>query len=247
MTTSRDPRRVSTPSSLTAGQPDLAAWNRELNREHAMAHLRARGGRIVRAIEARRRRLVAERVLAGPHARAVDVGCEDGWMTCAWAAACDEVVLLDVDPTPLEAAARSLEGGADVRTAVADVTDAAAVAACLRPGGYDVIVLSALLEHLPDPDLALEALRPALAPGGRFVVFVPADGPILAAKRILRATRLGFLVQGLSLEPAPGHVRLFDRASLAALLGRHGRVTEIAFDPAVLGYLGVVRRPAAEV
>ena len=42
MTTSRDPRRVSTPSSLTAGQPDLAAWNRELNKTHAMAGMRAR-------------------------------------------------------------------------------------------------------------------------------------------------------------------------------------------------------------
>jgi SAM-dependent methyltransferase len=240
MTAAADPRRVSAPSSL-------AAWNRALNREHAMAHLRARGGRIVRAIEHRRRRLVAARVLAGPHARALDAGCEDGWMTAAWAGACASVVLLDVDPAPLAAAARALADStsAAVRTVVADVADAAEVEAALAGASFDVVVLSALLEHLPDPDRALAALVPALAPGGRLVVFVPADGPILAAKRILRTTRLGALVKGLPLEPAPGHLQRFDRGSLAALLGRHGRVAQITFDPAVLGYLGVVRRPRA--
>ncbi len=162
-------------------------------------------------------------------------------MTAAWARACTSVVLLDVDPVPLAAAARALAGATRVRTAALDVTDAAAVAVRLPAASFDVVVLSALLEHLPDPDLALAALVPALAPNGRLVVFVPADGPILAAKRILRATGLGRLVKGLPLAPAPGHLRRFDRRSLAALLGRHGRVTAITFDPAVLGYLGVVR------
>lgn len=208
-----------------------------------MAQLRARGGRIVRAIEHRRRRLVADRVLAGPHARALDVGCEDGWMTQAWAGACTSVVLVDVDPVPLETAARALAStGASVRTVVADVTDTAAIAACLPAASLDVVVLSALLEHLPDPDLALAALGPVLAPGGRIVVFVPADGPILAAKRVLKTARLGRLVKGLPLEPAPGHLQRFDRQSLTRLLRRYGRVSEISFDPLVLGYVGVVRR-----
>ncbi len=243
MTASRDPRRVSAPpTSLQILQPDLAAWNRALNREHAMAHLRARGGRIVRAIEHRRRRLVAARVRAGPHARALDVGCEDGWMTEAWAGGCESLVLLDVDPVPLERAGRALAGRTRVRTVAADVTDVEAVRASLRAASFDVVVLSALLEHLPEPDLALDALAPTLAPGGRLVVFVPADGPILAAKRILKTTGLGCLVKGLSLEPAPGHLRRFDRRALARLLGRHGQVAEITFDPAVLGYVGVVRR-----
>lgn len=255
MTVPSDPRPVSASTTLTAPggsarvQPpsaDLAAWNQALNREHAMAQLRARGGRIVRAIEHRRRRLVAARVLAGPHARAVDVGCEDGWMTQAWAGACASVVLLDVDPAPLAVAAQGLAGTtAAVRTAVADVSDASAVATCLPGASQDVVVLSALLEHLPDPDLALTALMPVLAPGGRLVVFVPADGPILVAKRVLKATRLGRLVKGLPLEPAPGHLRRFDRPSLARLLRRHGRMSEITFDPLVLGYVAVVRGPEA--
>lgn len=242
MTASPDPRRVSAASPLPVDPVDLASWNRGLNREHAMAGLRARGGRIVRAIEDRRRRLVAACVGAGPQGRAVDAGCEDGWMTAAWAAGCESLVLLDVDPQPLADAARSLAPLTHVRTAALDVTDPAAVAACLPTSSFDVVVVSALLEHVPEPDRVLEALMPALAPGGRLVAYVPADGPILAAKRVLKSTRLGFLVKGLPLDPAPGHLHRFDRRSFARLLGRHGVVTRIGFDPAVLGYLGVVRR-----
>ena len=169
-------------------------------------------------------------------------------MTAAWAGACASLVLLDVDPVPL-AARRARARGLDARCRAHGGRRRRPTrprsSAALAGASFDVVVLSALLEHLPEPDRALAALAPALAPGGRIVVFVPADGPILAAKRILRTTRLGALVRGLSLEPAPGHLQRFDRRSLAALLARHGRVTEITFDPAVLGYLGVVRRPRA--
>jgi SAM-dependent methyltransferase len=111
----------------------------------------------------------------------------------------------------------------------------------LPRGSADAVVLSAVLEHLARPRAALAAWAAALRPGGRIVVFVPADRPILLAKRVLRATRLGGLVRGLSLDPAPGHVRVFDRRSLARLLIPLGSVEGIRFDPAVLGYAAVVR------
>ncbi len=107
--------------------------------------------------------------------------------------------------------------------------------------GADVIVLSALLEHLPEPEKALAALSPLLAQGGRFVIYLPADGPILLAKAILKRTRLGGLIRGLPLEPAPGHLQCFDRRAIAALLEPHGHVEELTFDPLCLGYLAVLR------
>jgi len=203
-----------------------------------MSLLRARGGLVVRAVERRRRRLVAREVLRGRHACVVDVGCEDGWMSEAWAPRARRVVLVDVDPVPLAAAAGRL--GPRVETVVADATDARAIRARLPRRTADVVVLSALLEHVPHPDRALAALAPCLRPGGRFVVYVPADRPILAAKGLLRHAHLGALASGVSLDPAPGHLHVFDRASLASLLARHGRVASLAFDPLVLGYLGVV-------
>ena len=85
------------------------------------------------------------------------------------------------------------------------------------------------------------AARPLLRPGGHFVVYLPADGPILAAKTLLKHTHLGGLIRGLSLEPAPGHLHRFRRRDVALLLGRHGRLVSLSFDPTVLGYVGVVR------
>jgi hypothetical protein len=74
-----------------------------------------------------------------------------------------------------------------------------------------------------------------------FVVYVPADGPILLAKRVLKSTRLGGWIRGLSLEPAPGHLQQFHRASLVRLLAPHGDLLEVTFDPVALGYVAVLR------
>lgn len=240
MTPAPDPRTVrlldrSPPATL----PELGAWNQGLNRTHAMAALRARGGWIVRRIEARRRRVVARAVLAVPHAYAVDAGSEDGWMAEAWAGDVERLVLVDVDPEML--ARSALLGRPGVTTLVADVTDPQALAEGLEDGGLDVVVLSALLEHLPESRQALDAFQRFLRPGGHFVVYVPADRPILFLKRVLKATGLGALVRGLSLEPAPGHLHTFDRHTLGALVAPYGRVRAVTFDPVALGYVAVVQ------
>jgi SAM-dependent methyltransferase len=225
--------------------PDLpvgsAEWNRLLNRTHDMAGMRARAGRLVRAIEERRRRGIGSRVLASEPSLVVDVGCEDGWIAETYADRVARVVLVDLDADVL--ARSAVARRANVETVVADALDPTPIEQVVGREGADVVALSALLEHLVDPGAALAALRPLLRRGGRFVVYVPADGPILLAKRLLRATGTGLLVRGLSLEPAPGHVQRFDRASLRSLLRPHGAVEEIAFDPLCLGYHAVVRRP----
>lgn len=227
-----------TPAPSPSAEP-LALRNAALNATHDMAGLRARGGRVVRGIEERRRRLVATRVLKSRPRVVVDVGCEDGWLAEAYAHGVERLVLADLDPAML--ARSSLAGRPGVETVVADALAPAPLLAAVGAGGADVVVLSALLEHLPEPRRALEALAPLLAPDGRFVVYVPADRPILLAKRLLKATHLGGLVRGLSLEPAPGHVQTFDRASLVRLLAPHGDVLEVAFDPVALGYVAVLR------
>jgi len=219
---------------------DLAAWNRGLNATHAMSGLREQGGSIVRAIEERRRRLVASCVRALRPRRVVDLGCEDGWMAAAWQGAVDEVVLCDVDGVMLDRPAVPARAG--LRRLVADATRPEPLLRALGEGWADAVVLSALLEHLPDPESALRGLAPLLAPGGRFVVYVPADGPILFLKRVLSVTRLGALVPGLPLEPAPGHLHRFDRPRLARLLRAVGEVERIRFDPVCLGWLAVARR-----
>ena len=221
---------------------DLAAWNRALNRTHAMAGMRARAGWIVRGIEERRRRLVAERVRRLRPALVADIGCEDGWIAEAYADATLSLWLCDLDPARLHHS--PLAQQPHVQVLACDALAPHDLARALDRRRADVIVLSALLEHLPAPQDALAALSPLLAGGGRFVVYLPADGPILLAKRVLKAARLGGLIRGLSLEPAPGHLHRFTRADVARLVRPFGVVEELTFDPICLGYLAVVRVPA---
>jgi len=227
-------------ATRAAGGAAYARRNGVLNETHAMATMRARGGRLVRGIEERRRRLVAERVRRLRPRVVLDVGCEDGWIAGAYVEHVERVVLADLDPAVL--ARGSLAEHPKVSTVVADALAPAALEAAVGPGGADVVVLSALLEHLPEPRAALRSLRGVLAPGGRFVVYLPADGPILFAKAVLRRTRLGGLIRGLSLEPAPGHLHRFARRDVARLLAPAGRIETLTFDPVCLGYLAVVRR-----
>lgn len=220
------PRGRAAPDAAT-----VAAWNVT----HDMAGLRARGGVVVRAVEARRRALVADRVRRLRPRVVVDVGAEDGWIAEAYAADAGRTVLVDLDPAVLaRAAARGLP-----RTSC--VVGDARGPAPLPDGCADVVVLSAVLEHVPDPARVLAAWARVLVPGGHVVVFVPADGPILCAKRVLGATGLHRLVPGVSLAPAPGHVVTFTRARLARLLNPFGAVEEIGFDPRVLGYTALLR------
>lgn len=228
------PPAVLAPSSDPA-PPATRASVAALNRTHDMAGLRSRGGVVVRSIEARRRALVVRRVLRAGGGVVVDVGCEDGWIAEGYAAHVEATILVDLDPSMLERADR--RGLPRARTLEAD----AAATGTLPAASVDVVVLSAVLEHVARPEAVLEAWAPALRVGGRFVVFVPADGPILAAKAVLRLTGLHRLARGVSLEPAPGHVRTFTRRSLVRLLRAYGVLEELEFDPAVLGYAATLR------
>jgi 2-polyprenyl-3-methyl-5-hydroxy-6-metoxy-1,4-benzoquinol methylase len=193
----------------------------------------------VRAIEARRRRLVVEAVLAERPRVVVDVGCEDGWIAEAYAPHVERVVLADLDPRVLAAAPVGCE------TVVADACRPRALREHLGEARADVIVLSALLEHLPEPAVALDALESVLRPGGAFVVYLPADRAILRAKRVLKATGIGRFVKGLSLEPAPGHLHVFGTRDVRALLEPFGTVERLSFDPLCLGHLAVLRSGGA--
>ena len=51
-------------------------------------------------------------------------------------------------------------------------------------GRFDVAIGLWVLEHLPQPELALESVRRVLAPGGRFLFLTPnSDHPVLIANR----------------------------------------------------------------
>ena len=103
--------------------------------------------------------------------RILDVGCGDG----AFAAGLRderrargqelEIWGLELDSSAAERAAthldRVLQGPAQDR------------ALELPPGTFDCVVMNDVLEHLVAPEALLDALRPALAPGGCLVASIP--------------------------------------------------------------------------
>ena len=198
----------------------VAAWNRALNRRFGMANLRDHESRIVRRIEARRRARVARAV--GTFGSALDLGSEDGSLADAWRAGGSRTVLLDLDPAMLR---RSRGPGV-------------AADACRLPladGSFDLVVLTALLEHLVEPSECVAEAARVLRTGGRIVAWVPWDPAVVRLKRWGR--RLGFRLGPLHQGQAPGHLRTFDRAALRRLFRPHVSGLRIALDPFSLGYL----------
>jgi len=197
----------------------VAAWNRALNRRYGMENLRGHGNPVVRWIERRRRARIAAMVPAFD--RALDLGAEDGSLARQWRAKGRYVLLLDLDASMLR------RGGAPGAAA-----DAARLP--LRSRSFDVVVLSAILEHLIDPGAAVAEGARVARPGGRLVAYVPWDRAVVRLKRW--ALRLGARMGPLAEGQAPGHLRTFDRARLRRLFEPVAREVRIRLDPLSLGY-----------
>lgn len=110
-----------------------------------------------------------------------------------------------IEPVPSFARAAREQLGVDVR-------EGAVAEADLDPGGYDVITLWHVLEHLPDPGAHLARLSGALRPGGVLALEVPN-----AASAVARHMGASWP----SLEPQV-HVNQFTPKSLGGALERTG-------------------------
>ncbi len=197
----------------------VAAWNRALNRRFAMGNLTGHTSGLVRRIERRRRARIA--ALVPPFGRALDLGAEDGSLAAMWRGKGRYLLLLDLDPAMLR---RSGESSV--------AADAARLP--LRDASFDLVVLSALLEHVLDPAAVLAECRRVLREGGRIVAYVPWDAAVVPLKRWAR--RLGFPLGPLHEGLAPGHLRCFRRAGLHALFAGVARTAAVRLDPLSLGY-----------
>jgi SAM-dependent methyltransferase len=109
--------------------------------------------------------LVAE-VLPSPPARVLDIGCGIGSLSLEMARAGHDVTAIDPDASAIELAERSAHDGRPGRLAYhqSDVATWGATEA-----GFDVIVTSRALHHVPEPAAALERIHQWLRPGGQLV------------------------------------------------------------------------------
>jgi len=91
----------------------------------------------------------------------------------------------------------------------------------------DVILLSHVLEHLPDPDQLMSDAGKVLHPGGTMIVSVPLFGSVLTA---VMGKRDFFITP-------PEHLTYFSHAGLGRLLERHGYVVESMYTSSKVNML----------
>jgi 2-polyprenyl-6-hydroxyphenyl methylase / 3-demethylubiquinone-9 3-methyltransferase len=116
--------------------------------------------------------------------RVLDVGCGGGILSEAMARAGAQVLGIDLSTPVLEVAQlHALEAKADVQYRAI----AAEELAQERPAAFDLVTCMEMLEHVPDPAGALEALAALVKPGGDVVVSTLNRNPMAFAVAIVGA------------------------------------------------------------
>lgn len=86
---------------------------------------------------------------------------------------------------------------------------------------FDVVVLRHVLEHLPDPHLAMRRIRDRLKPGGLGYLEFPNTGSVsYRIKRVLK--NLGLRNKKYSSDWRPGHCNEYNRRAFETLLAHTG-------------------------
>jgi SAM-dependent methyltransferase len=160
--------------------------------------------------------------------RAVDVGCGDGKWT-AMAADIAARAGIDVSFIGLDWSLTALgqakgHGLGVVRGSVEHP------GLPLASNSVDIVIMSELIEHLVDTDTALEEVRRVLVPGGSLLLSTPNlaawynRGLLLLGVQPL-FTEVSLLgIYGRPGHEVVGHLRVFTRRALTALLDAHGFV-----------------------
>jgi SAM-dependent methyltransferase len=136
--------------------------------------------------------------------RVLEIGAGLGTITQVLeSSGCELLIALEVERSYVERLRNRFRGKPHVRPYLSDV--ALADWESLKAERLDTIVLSNVLEHLPDDAEAVRRFRQILAPGGRVLLLVPALPRLFGA-----------------IDEAVGHHRRYTPPSLRAVLEQNG-------------------------
>ncbi|RYZ40638.1 MAG: methyltransferase domain-containing protein [Myxococcaceae bacterium] len=135
--------------------------------------------------------------------RVLEIGAGIGTITRELEAGCDMLVALEVERFYVDRLKNLFRGKPHVRPYLSDV--ALADWEALQAEKLDTIVLSNVMEHIPDDASAVRRFRQILQPDGRVLILVPALPQLFGA-----------------IDEAVGHHRRYTPASLRALLEENG-------------------------
>lgn len=138
----------------------------------------------------------------------IEVGCGPGRLIAELAGIAARAVGIDADPEAVAAARRRVADGGPANLAIRCADPVAAARENDPPGLVDLVILSHVLDHHPDPLGLLAAWQGRIGPWGRIVVFaVNARGPAAWLRRMggrgpggtLTPARLAFLGERVGL------------------------------------------------
>ena len=138
----------------------------------------------------------------------LDLGCGDGRIAGALAAAGAEVTGVDPSEVALE---RARSAHPDLRFEL----PAEDGSLPFTESAFDVVVCVNVLEHVADTQRLMSEARRVLAPGGRFAAVVPYNGRIAGALASLTSFERHH-------DPLDPTIRFYTRRSLATLLEEFG-------------------------
>lgn len=159
-----------------------------------------------------RARTVAAQLGPGP---VLDLGCADGLLTAALARRHSRVVAVDASPIRLERTAASCAGLGNVERVLATFEELAPTER------FDGVVMSCILEHLPDAAGLLRRARGWLSERGRIVAIVPAGTSLHRRAGVLMGLLRDLSDHGEA-DQELGHETVFDLDSLSALFEASG-------------------------
>jgi 2-polyprenyl-3-methyl-5-hydroxy-6-metoxy-1,4-benzoquinol methylase len=142
--------------------------------------------------------------------RVLDVGCGEGQLTAAIAAAGYAVVGIDIAEEPLRRA-RALHGELDVRLVPAEGEWP------LQDASFDAVWAGETIEHVTDTAGWLSQLRRVLRSGGSLLLSTPAHERLTLLALALSPRRFE-----RHFDPRADHVRFYTRRTLALLLADFG-------------------------